>query len=147
MNSFKAIYDKSIKETIPNSNYRPGLDLEKSSIPINLGIIGDSIEKFSYEILNSVMKYVVKNHYSFIVEGYYFNTGKNYRTSIEKFCKNITFIECFYDSIQNISTYKINGEKILTVTEVEKKVRKPQKKYQTFSERISTMRRSSFLVW
>jgi len=134
LNSLKIIYEKSIKETIPNSSYKPGLDLENASRIINLGVIGDSLESLAHEILNSVIEHVVKHHDFFIVEGYYFNPGKNYRNEIEKFCKNVIYLECFYNSLQNISSYIINNEKILTVTDVEKAVRKPKKKYQTFSE-------------
>jgi len=132
---FKPLYDRMIKYTIPNKQYDP--KIHDSKDVINLGLIGDSMEKFADQILSSFFKNLVKDSTFFILEGFYFNKGKLYRLSLEKFCTSITFLESFFNPKSQIAHYIINDKKCITVSNLDQSesIRKPRKKYQSFSEK------------
>lgn len=129
---FKTFYEKSVKNTTP---------LDDSNVNVKnrlgLGVVGDALEPFAIEIVDLVLKHIVKNSDFFFMEGYYFNEGKKYRKRIFEFCEKVSNLECFFAEKEKPFIYKYNGQGFSDLNEIAKKIMKdtkPIKKYQIFSE-------------
>jgi len=140
---FKNFYKKCIENKLPLVNYKSGF----SERAIDLGRNGDVLEPFAEKILNLVFKYIVKKDTFFIIEGYYFNEGKNFREKIKKLCEKVIYLGCFYKQKNKTYPYLYQGKEFTNLTKVEEQLQKDfntgQESYQSFSTEINTISKST----
>ena len=115
---FKNFYKKFIENKSPLVNYESGFN----EGAIDLGRNGDALEAFAEEILNLVLKYIVKKEQFFIIEGYYFNEEKNFREKIKKLCKKVIFLGCFYKQKNKKSPYLYQRKEFTDLAKVEEQL-------------------------
>jgi len=107
MKFFEKLYKESIENKKPIINYESGFNPSA----IKLGKIGDSLEHFADEILQMMMKCLVKDSQMFIIEGFYFNSENNFRKKLEQLCDIVSYLGCFYRNKDLPYSYKYNGKK------------------------------------
>jgi len=144
---FREFYEKFVEQKKPAS-FRHDASPDERKLCVNLGENGTFIESFAEEITNLVFKYVIKESPFFIVEGFYFRKGSKYTNELERHCKDVHHLGCFYTDIyecDGIGIQNIQGleGKIWTMVKPHKKpiaktitksVKKTRRSYQSFSE-------------
>ena len=104
---------------------------------MNLGKNGNILDPYAEDILKMVFKHIVQDSKYFIVEGYYFNEGINFREKIKNLCDNVSYLGCFYKLNESTSLYKLNGVEYSNLNDIQEKLDReinPRKKsYQSFS--------------
>ena len=130
---FKKFYNKLIINK-KSTKYYP---TEDHKLCIDLGKNGIFLEPLGDEIMDLVLKYLIKQNKFIILEGYNLKEGP-YRRAIEKICQNTNYLECHYKDHKDKFIYNLNGNGIKNIIELENSVKKLLKSkrpaYQIFSE-------------
>ncbi len=138
---FNNFYKNLIQNKFPLIDSRP-----KSEIPVNIGRNGDVLDPYAEDILKMVIKHIVQNSSFFIIEGFYFNEGKNYREKIKNLCNNVSFLGCFYKLKESTYLYKLNGVGFTDLNYIKEKldieINPKHKSYQSFSSESDSDSRS-----
>jgi len=113
---FEKIYTKSIKNVRSATSFKSGVDSPKDVI--NLGLLGQSLNPFGSNIIDLVLKHIVKNSVFVIMEGIYFSPKTNYITQLKKFCTKIVLLQTCYDSNNKIGTYEYDMKKFFSIKEI-----------------------------
>ena len=129
---FNNFYKNLIQNKFPLIDSRP-----ESETPVNIGRNGDVLDPYAKDILKIVLKHVVQDSKYFIVEGHYFNEGKNFREKIKKLCDNVSYLGCFYKLKESTSLYKLNEVGFSNLNDIKEKldreINPTKKSYQSFS--------------
>ena len=112
---FQHFYEKFVKERSSFMNKQIG---DPKNL-FDLGRNGDALESFAENILKLILKYVIKKTPIFIIEGYHFNAGKNFRKGIEKLCDEVLYVGCFYKNKDVSYNYKFNENSFSSLVDLE----------------------------
>lgn len=138
---FNNFYKNLIQNKFPLIDSR-----SKSDIPVNIGRNGDILDSYAEDILKMVIKHVVQNSSFFIIEGYYFNEGKDYREKIKNLCDKVSYLGCFYKLRESTYPYKLNGVGFTNLNDIkerlDREINPTQKSYQSFSSEQNSNSRS-----
>ena len=134
---FSSFYKNLIQKKFPLIDSR-----SKSEIPVNIGRNGDVLDPYAEDILKMVVKYLVQDSSFFIIEGYYFNEGKNYRKKIKNLCNKVSYLGCFYKLKESTYLYKLDGVGFSDLNVIKERlyreINSSQKSYQSFSSESDT---------
>jgi len=130
LNFFQVLYDEFIKNTISFSylkqhNMKINDNISKL---INLGKAGTYLEKFSDNIFDLIIKYVLQKNGFFILEGSYFHRNL-FLNSVEKNCNKIWILNCSCIPALGLESYSYNQEKFSSLKDVEKRIITDFEKY------------------
>jgi len=130
---FEKFYSKLLvkKSSFLNKN------LDSNSKLFDLAKNGEYLEPLSGDILNLVLRYLVKDTTFFIIEGYHFGKKGVYRKNIEETFDKVNFLGCFHNKKDSSFFYDYNGKALTNIDEVQgeliQDISPPIQSYQYFS--------------
>ena len=130
-------FKKFYNELIINQKSTMYYKTEDHKLCVDLGKNGEFLESLGDEIMDLVIRYLIKQNESIILEGFSLKEGP-YRKAIENICQNVNYLECHYKDKKNEFIYNLNGNGIKDIIELENSLKKLIKSkrpaYKIFSE-------------
>ena len=131
-------FKKFYNELIINKKSTMYYKTEDHKLCVDLGKNGEFLESLGDEIMDLVIRYLIKQNESIILEGFSLKEGP-YRKAIENICQNVNYLECHYKDKKNEFIYNLNGNGIKDIIDLENSVKKSLKSkrqaYQKFSSK------------